>query len=82
MEDMGEEEYVCTYQLALANGGDANDLLSRDSVDKESAYQLPKKKVNFISLNIYLLSYIYCLSITVYRLAQNQKDTTARWGQS
>jgi hypothetical protein len=29
--------------LAMANGGDANDLSSRDSADEESAYQLPKK---------------------------------------
>jgi hypothetical protein len=41
-EDMDEGEYIYAYQLALANGGDANDLSSRDSVDEESAYILPK----------------------------------------
>jgi hypothetical protein len=42
-EDVEEDEYVYAYQLAMANGGDANDLSSRDSADEESAYQLPKK---------------------------------------
>jgi hypothetical protein len=77
-EDMDEEEYVYAYQLALTNGGDANDHSSRDSADEESAYQLPKKKVNLIYLRIYLWSYIYLLSITVYLLGQNQEDTSAR----
>jgi hypothetical protein len=36
MEDMDEEEFVYAYQLAMANGGDASDLSSRDSADKES----------------------------------------------
>ena len=45
-EDMDEDEYMYAYQLALANGGDSNDLSSRDSADEESAYQLPKKQVN------------------------------------
>ncbi len=80
--DMDEKEYVYAYQLALANGGDANDLSSRDSPDEESAYQLPKIKVNFIPRKFYLWSYIYCLSITVYRLGQNRKDTSAKWGQT
>ena len=48
MEDMDETEYVYAYRLALANGGDANDLSSCDSADEESAYQLPKKKVKTI----------------------------------
>ncbi len=43
---MDEDEYMYAYQLALANGGDSNDLSSRDSADEESAYQLPKKQVN------------------------------------
>ncbi len=59
MEDMDQEEYVYAYQLALANGGDTNDLSSRDSADEESAYQLPKMKVNSMYLRIYLWSYIY-----------------------
>ena len=42
-EDMDQQEYVYAYQLAIANGGDANDLSSRDSADEESAYQLPKE---------------------------------------
>ncbi len=42
-EDMDQEEYIYAYQLATANGGDANDLSSRDSADEESAYQLPKQ---------------------------------------
>ncbi len=41
-EDMDEDEYIYAYQLALANGEDANDLSSRDSADEESAYVLPK----------------------------------------
>ncbi len=50
MEDMDEEEFVYAYRLALANGGDTNDLSSRDSADEESAYQLPKKKVLVFSI--------------------------------
>jgi hypothetical protein len=42
-EDMDQKEYVYAYQLAMANGGDANDLSLRDSADEESAYQLPKQ---------------------------------------
>ncbi len=42
-EDMDYNEYVYAYQLAIANGGDANDLSSRDSAEEESAYQLPKE---------------------------------------
>ena len=52
-EDMDEPEYIYAYQLALDNGGDANDLSSRDSADEESAYQLPKKKVLNISLKVH-----------------------------
>jgi hypothetical protein len=44
-EDMDQQEYVYAYQLAIANGGDANDLSSRDSADEESAYQLPKEVI-------------------------------------
>ena len=54
MEDMDEEEYVYAYQLALANGGEANDLSSRDSADEESAYQQPKLKVTFIALKCHI----------------------------
>jgi len=52
-EDMDEAEFIYAYQLALDNGGDANDLSSRDSADEESAYQLPKKKVLNISLKVH-----------------------------
>ena len=65
MEDMDEEEYVYAYQLALANGGDANNLSSRDSADEESAYQLPKKKVNFI-----FVLHLLCLNL---RLSSSSK---------
>ncbi len=59
MEDMDQEEYVYAYQLALANGGDTNDLSSRDSADEESAYQLPKMKViQSILEHIYGLTFI------------------------
>jgi hypothetical protein len=46
-EDMDQNEFVYAHQLAMANGGDANDLSSRDSADEESAYQLPKKVITF-----------------------------------
>ena len=52
-EDMDEAEFIYAYQLALDNGGDANDLSSRDSADEESAYQLPKRKVLDISLIVH-----------------------------
>ncbi len=66
---MDEEEYVYAYQLAMANGGDANDLSSRDSVDEESAYlstakeegksyfsQSPFMVLELLSLNLHLWS--------------------------
>ncbi len=42
-EHMDQKEYVSAYQLVMENGGNANDLSSRDSADEESAYQLPKE---------------------------------------
>ena len=64
MEDMDEKEYVYAYRLALANGGDANDLSSCDSADEETAYQLPKKQVT----TIYLLTLTLPLLLTSARL--------------
>ena len=58
MEDMDEEEYVYAYQLALANGGEANDLSSCDSADEESAYQQPKLKVTLFTLIFKSLKFI------------------------
>jgi hypothetical protein len=55
-EDIDEQEYVYAYQLAMANGGDANDLSSRDSADEESAYQLPKQ-VQWLQLN-FIISHL------------------------
>ena len=46
-EDMDEAEFIYAYQLALDNGGDANDLSSRDSADEESAYIIPKVRGRF-----------------------------------
>jgi hypothetical protein len=42
-EDMDQKEYVYAYQLTMANGGDANNLSSRDSADEESAIKLSKE---------------------------------------
>ncbi len=52
MEDMDADEYVYAYQLAMANGGDANDLSSRDSANEESAYQLPKVRALYTYYNL------------------------------
>jgi hypothetical protein len=68
MEDMDEEEYVYAYQLALANGGEANDLSSCDSADEESAYQQPKLKVTLFTLIFKSLKFIsfYFISFNCY----------------
>ncbi len=70
-EDMDEDEYIYACQLALANGGDANDLSSRDSVDEELAYILPK--VN--PLCIFFFCDIYFITLLLNRrISQNVKS--------
>jgi hypothetical protein len=63
---------VYAYQLAMANGGDANDLSSRDSADEESAYQLPNQPGTIADNNFHFF-YFASLSHWPYHIQAKPK---------
>ncbi len=73
-EDMDEAEFIYAYQLALDNGGDANDLSSRDSAEEESAYILPKVRARF-KIIIHNICHIFTLLMN-RRISPNEKSET------